>query len=96
MWIYTRADLGAPAHAVGPCCICSRVADTRGASAIAVLIASCTLNLALGTLTLWRPSPWLYAMQSGAVLGYGLTAGVQHAGADARPLRAAGEETCRC
>ena len=26
------------------------------------------------SLTLWRPSPWLYAVQSGAVLGYGLTA----------------------
>ncbi|MEQ1806138.1 MAG: DoxX-like family protein [Burkholderiaceae bacterium] len=45
-----------------------------GVAGEAALVASCTLNLALG-LTLWlRPSPWVFAAQAGAVLGYTVTA----------------------
>jgi len=73
MWIYTAlisALLPAQSgvlHLLARCGFDGRVG-------VAVLIASCALNLALGTLTLWRPSAWLYAVQSAAVLGYGLTA----------------------
>ncbi len=45
-----------------------------GAAGQVALLASCTLNLGLG-LSLWlRPSSWTYALQTGAVLGYTLTA----------------------
>jgi len=73
MWIYTALISSLLPTQSGVLHLLARC-GFEGRVGIAVLIASCTLNLALGTLTLWRPSPWLYAVQSGAVLGYGLTA----------------------
>lgn len=73
MWVYTalvsalfQRDSGV-LHLLARC-------GLEGVAGEVALIASCTLNLALG-LTLWlRPSPWAYAAQTGAVLGYTLTA----------------------
>lgn len=45
-----------------------------GAWGPAALAVSCTLNMALGVATLWRPTPWVYAVQAGAVVGYTATA----------------------
>ena len=73
MWIYTALISALLPAQSGVLHLLARC-GFEGRVGIAVLVASCTLNLALGTLTLWRPSPWLYAVQSGAVLGYGLTA----------------------
>jgi hypothetical protein len=47
-----------------------------GSAGYAVLAASCALNVALGTLTLLRPSVLLYAVQSAAVVGYTMTVAV--------------------
>ncbi|HEX6707005.1 MAG TPA: SDR family oxidoreductase [Albitalea sp.] len=46
----------------------------EGSVGVVVMIASCGLNASLGLMTLWRPTPWLYAVQCGAVLGYTVTA----------------------
>lgn len=46
----------------------------EGNAGVVMLVLSCGLNLTLGLLTLLRPTPSLYAMQAGAVLGYTLTA----------------------
>lgn len=40
------------------------------------MLASCSLNLALGLAVLLRPAPAVYALQMAAVLGYTLTAAV--------------------
>ena len=45
-----------------------------GAWGAAALAASCTLNLAMGLATLWRPTAAVYAVQAGAVVGYTATA----------------------
>lgn len=45
-----------------------------GDAGVVMLVASCTLNTTLGLLTLVRPTPWLYALQAGAVFGYTGTA----------------------
>jgi uncharacterized protein YbjT (DUF2867 family) len=42
----------------------------EGAAAQLVWLASCALNALLGALTLWRPTPLLYAVQLCAVFGY--------------------------
>src|SRR5207253_1201940 len=47
-----------------------------GDAGIAALVFSCALNITLGALTLRRPTPWLYALQVGAVLGYTLVAAI--------------------
>ena len=46
----------------------------EGTAGVAALVLSCALNITLGVLTLVRPTPWLYVVQAGAVLGYTLTA----------------------
>ena len=73
MWIYTALISAALPTQSGVLHLLARC-GFEGRAGVVALIASCALNLALGTLTLLRPSPWLYAVQSGAVLGYGLTA----------------------
>jgi hypothetical protein len=47
-----------------------------GLAGVAVMGASCSLNLALGAAVLLRPAPAVYALQMAAVLGYTLTAAV--------------------
>lgn len=73
MWIYTALISALLPAQSGVLHLLARC-GFEGRVGIAALIASCTLNIALGTLTLLRPSPWLYALQCGAVVGYGLTA----------------------
>jgi len=73
MWIYTALISAWLPEQSGVLHLLARC-GFDGRLGIAMLFVSCGLNLALGTLTLLRPSPWLYAVQSGAVLGYGLTA----------------------
>ncbi|HJW11321.1 MAG TPA: SDR family oxidoreductase, partial [Albitalea sp.] len=48
----------------------------EGSTGVAVMLASCALNLTMGTLMLLRPLPWVYALQCAAVVGYTLTAAV--------------------
>ena len=73
MWIYTALISALLPTQSGVLHLLARC-GFEGRVGVAALVASCTLNLVLGTLTLVRPSPWLYAVQCGAVLGYGLTA----------------------
>src|SRR5262249_50084234 len=73
MWIVTAlpsALLPAPSRVLNLRARCG----FEGSAGVAMLVFSCSLNLALGWLTLRRPTPWLYAVQTGAVLGYTLTA----------------------
>jgi uncharacterized protein YbjT (DUF2867 family) len=46
----------------------------EGSAAVVAMLFSCTLNLALGAAVLLRPGPWVYAFNTGAVLGYTFTA----------------------
>ena len=73
MWIYTALISALLPAQSGVLHLLARC-GFEGHFGVAALVASCALNLALGTLTLARPSPWLYAVQCGAVVGYGLTA----------------------
>lgn len=73
MWIYTALISALLPAQSGVLHLLARC-GFEGRVGVAVLVLSCTLNVVLGGLTLWRPSAWLYAVQSGAVLGYGLTA----------------------
>jgi uncharacterized protein YbjT (DUF2867 family) len=73
MWLYTAVISAALPRASGVLDLLARC-GFEGDWGVAALLASCTLNVALGTLTLLRPTPWLYAVQSAAVVGYTLTA----------------------
>lgn len=48
----------------------------EGTAAVLALVASCTLNLALGLLVLMRPGPRVYALQAAAIVGYTVAAAV--------------------
>jgi uncharacterized protein YbjT (DUF2867 family) len=73
MWIVTALVSAALPQQSGVLDLLARC-GFEGDAGIAMLVLSCALNLALGTLTLLRPTPWLYAVQAGAVLGYTATA----------------------
>jgi uncharacterized protein YbjT (DUF2867 family) len=73
MWLYTALISALLPRESGVLVLLARC-GFEGGWGVAALVASCSLNLALGTLTLLRPSPWLYAVQSAAVLGYTATA----------------------
>lgn len=73
MWLYTALISALLPRESGVLALLARC-GFEGEWGVAALVASCTLNLALGTLTLLRPTPWLYAVQSAAVLGYTVTA----------------------
>ena len=75
MWIYTALISAMLPETSGVMKLLARC-GFEGRLGVAVLIASCSLNLVLGSLTLLRPTPWLYAAQCAAVLGYGLTAAI--------------------
>ena len=73
MWIYTALISALLPAQSGVLHLLARC-GFDGRLGVAMLVFSCGLNLVLGSLTLVRPSPWLYAVQCAAVLGYGLTA----------------------
>jgi uncharacterized protein YbjT (DUF2867 family) len=75
MWLYTALISAAMPQRSGVLTLLARC-GFDGDAGIAVLVFSCALNIALGTLTLRRPTPWLYALQVGAVLGYTLVAAI--------------------
>lgn len=69
MWLYTALVSALLPHESGVLELLARC-GLVGQAGVAALIASCLLNVALGTLTLLRPSGSLYAMQVAAVIGY--------------------------
>jgi uncharacterized protein YbjT (DUF2867 family) len=73
MWLYTALISALLPRESGVLVLLARCGFEGGWGVLA-LVASCVLNLALGTLTLLRPTPWLYAVQSAAVIGYTATA----------------------
>jgi len=73
LWIYTAAISAWLPERSGVLELLARCGFV-GPTGQAALAASCALNLTLGVLTLLRPSVLLYAVQSGAVVGYTLTA----------------------
>ena len=73
LWIYTAAISAWLPERSGVLELLARCGFV-GPAGQAALAASCALNLTLGALTLLRPSVLLYAVQSGAVVGYTLTA----------------------
>ena len=73
MWLYTALiSLWLP-HESGVLRLLARC-GFDGEAGVAVMVASCVLNIVLGTLTLLRPSSRLYALQCAAVIGYTATA----------------------
>ncbi|MCE9660091.1 MAG: SDR family oxidoreductase [Burkholderiales bacterium] len=73
LWIYTAAISAWLPERSGVLELLARC-GFAGTAGQAALVASCMLNLTLGTLTLLRPSVLLYALQGAAVVGYTLTA----------------------
>jgi nucleoside-diphosphate-sugar epimerase len=73
MWLYTAAVSAALPHESGVLALLARC-GFEGAAGLAMLVASCALNIALGVLTLVRPSPGLFAVQAGAIVGYTVAA----------------------
>jgi DoxX-like family len=73
MWIYTALISALLPHQSGVLQLLARCGFT-GQAGVAALVFSCALNLSLGLFTLLKPTPWLYAVQTAAVLGYTLTA----------------------
>ena len=73
MWLYTALISALLPQASGVLRLLARC-GFDGSVGVAMLVASCTLNVGLGLLTLLRPTPWLYALQCAAVVGYTTTA----------------------
>ncbi|KQV96901.1 hypothetical protein ASC87_24575 [Rhizobacter sp. Root1221] len=73
MWIYTALVSILLQQDSGVMTLLARCGFAGDAGTVA-LIGSCTLNTGLGLVLLWRPSPWVYAVQCGAVVGYTATA----------------------
>jgi len=73
MWLYTPLISALLPHTSGVLNLLARC-GFEGRWGLAALLFSCTLNIALGSLTLVHPRPWLYALQAAAVIGYTLTA----------------------
>jgi len=73
MWLYTALITALLPQASGVLKLLARC-GFEGRAGIVVMIASCTLNGALGMLMLRRPAPWVWPLQIGAVLGYTVTA----------------------
>jgi uncharacterized protein YbjT (DUF2867 family) len=73
MWIYTGLISALLPQQSGVLQLLARC-GFDGQAGVAALVMSCVLNLSLGAFTLFRPAPWLYALQAAAVVGYTLTA----------------------
>ncbi len=69
MWIYTGLISALLPNRSGVLALLAR-SGFEGGAGVAMLAMSCGLNLTLGMLTLLRPTPWLFAVQCGAVIGY--------------------------
>jgi hypothetical protein len=69
MWIYTGLISALLPNRSGVLALLAR-SGFEGGAGVALLVMSCGLNLTLGLLTLLRPTPWLFAVQCGAVIGY--------------------------
>ena len=69
LWIYIAVVSALLPEQSGVLALLARC-GFEGAWGPAALAASCTLNMALGVTTLWRPTSWTYAVQAGAVVGY--------------------------
>ena len=75
LWLHTALISAVWPQASGLLNLLARC-GLSGGMGQAALIGTCTLNLALGLLTLVRPSAQLYAVQIGAILAYTLAAAV--------------------
>jgi hypothetical protein len=73
MWIVTAVVSALMPTSSGVLNLLARCGFAGGAGVV-MLVASCSMNTTLGLMTLWRPTPWLYAVQAGAVVGYTGTA----------------------
>jgi uncharacterized protein YbjT (DUF2867 family) len=73
MWLYTALISAAMPHQSGVLNLLARC-GFDGRWGMAALMFSCTLNASMGLLSLRRMTPWLGAVQVGAVLGYTITA----------------------
>jgi hypothetical protein len=73
MWIYTALISALLPQQSGVLQLLARC-GFEGRAGVAALVLSCALNLSLGTFTLFKPAPWVYALQTAAVIGYTLTA----------------------
>lgn len=73
MWLYTALISAAMPHQSGVLNLLARC-GFEGRWGVAALMFSCTLNAGMGLLNLRRMTPWLGAVQVGAVLGYTITA----------------------
>ena len=73
MWISTAIVSALFPHESGVLQLLARCGLSGTAGQLS-LLASCTLNAALGVALLRRPAPWVFAVQASAVLGYTLTA----------------------
>jgi len=73
MWLYTVFISLLLPEASGVMRLLARC-GLEGPAGTAALVFSCGLNVALGVLILWRPVPWVFALQFGAVIGYTVTA----------------------
>jgi uncharacterized protein YbjT (DUF2867 family) len=79
MWIYTALVSAALPNESGVLNLLARC-GFDGRWGVAALVFSCGLNTVLGTLTLRRPTPWLYALQVAAIVGYTTTAAINMPG----------------
>lgn len=75
LWLYTAAISALLQEASGVLELLARC-GFEGRAGQAALVASCALNAALGVALLWRPSPWVHAIQAAAIVGYTVTAAV--------------------
>lgn len=73
MWVYTALVSALWPQDSGVLELLARC-GFEGQAGLAMLVASCGLNAGLGMMVLLRPSPWVYALQSAAVVGYTATA----------------------
>ncbi len=75
MWLYTALISALLPEHSGVLALLARC-GFEGRAGVAVLVLSCSLNVVLGALALLRPSPWAFALQFGAVLGYTVAAAI--------------------
>lgn len=73
MWLWTAAISALWPESSGVLALLARC-GFPGDAGWWLLVLSCTLNVTLGVLTLWRPGPRLYAVQLAAIAGYGCVA----------------------
>ncbi|TMH30317.1 MAG: SDR family oxidoreductase [Betaproteobacteria bacterium] len=73
MWLYTALISACLPNESGVLNLLARC-GFDGRWGVAALVFSCALNITMGSLLLLRPTPWLYALQCAAVIGYTATA----------------------